>query len=68
MGGADKLVNQLAVLEEQHGGDVAHAKFERDVIVLLNVTLADDELAVIFLGQLAHDRADQTAGDRHAKL
>ena len=48
-GRANKLVNELSVLEEQDSRDVAHAILHGDVLVLLDVALAYHDLALIFV-------------------
>ena len=37
--GTDKLVDQLATLKEEHGGNVTHAKLHGDVVVVFHVTV-----------------------------
>ena len=59
---ADELVDQLASLEEEDGRDVAHAEVDGDVIVLLDVALADDDPAVISFCQFLNDRTQHLAG------
>ena len=49
------LVDLLAVLDEDQRGDVSHAVLRYDVVVRVDVALADDDLAVIFFGQLVDD-------------
>ena len=61
-GSADKLVNELPALEEQHRGDAAHAKLHGDIIVVLDVALAHHQFAVVLIGQLRDDGSYLAAG------
>ena len=45
------LVYYLAVLDEDDGGDVAYAKLAGEVVVVVNVALADNNTSFILLGQ-----------------
>ena len=60
--GADLLVHQFPALEEDNGGDVAHAVFRRDLIVLLHVALGDQNAALILGGELVHNGGYHAAG------
>ena len=51
VGGTHVLVDELAVLEEEERRDVAHGILHGDVLVLLDVALADDQLAVVLLSE-----------------
>ena len=50
--GTHVLANELAALEEEQCRDVAYAILSSNVVVLLNVALANNNLAVVFVGEL----------------
>lgn len=49
---AHKLVYQLAIFEEQDGGDVAHTEVHSDVFVLFYIAFPHNDLAVVVVGEL----------------
>src|SRR5207245_1497040 len=59
---ADDLVRHLAVLEQEQGGDAHHVVLLRDVLVRVDVELADLQLALVLGGQLVHQGPDCAAG------
>lgn len=61
-GGTYELVDELSILEEEDGGDVAHAELNGDVVVLVDVALADDDAAVVIIGEFADDGSYHAAG------
>lgn len=50
--GTNVLANEFAALEEEQCRDVAYAILGSNVVVLLNVALANNNLAVVFVGEL----------------
>ena len=46
------LANEFAALEEEQCRDIAYAILCSNVVVLLNVALAYNNLAVVFVGEL----------------
>ena len=50
--GTNVLANELAALEEEQCRDVAYAILGSHIVVLLNVALAYNNLAVVFVGEL----------------
>ena len=50
--GTHVLANELAALEKEQCRDVAYAILGSNVVVLLNVALAYNNLAVVFVGEL----------------
>ena len=52
---AHAAVHFLAVLQEDNGGDVPHAKSHGQVFVLLHVAFADDDPSVEVLCQFLDD-------------
>ena len=61
-GGTDKLVNELTVLEEQDGGDVAHAKLNGKILFLVNIAFSYHDAAIVVICQLGDDGAYHAAG------
>ena len=57
----DDLVDQLAALEKQHGGDGADAILRGDRVVLVDVQLRDGDLAIELARELFEDRSDGLA-------
>lgn len=58
----DHLVDDLSPLDEEDGGDVAYAEATWQIIVLVDVALADDYLAFVFLGELFDEWTYHLAG------
>jgi hypothetical protein len=46
------LIYQLAILEQQQGGDATHAKLGSHLGVCFNIKLADQDAARVVAGQL----------------
>ena len=59
--GADDLADHLAVLEHEQRRDRAHVVLRRRLRVLVDVDLADLDLAGVLAGQLLDDRRDRAA-------
>src|SRR3954468_18860821 len=59
---ADQLIRDLAVLEEEQGGDAHHVVLLRDILMRVDVELADLQLALVFGGELVDERRDGAAG------
>ena len=59
--GTYELVDELSVLEEHDGRDVADTHLSGNIVSLLHVALANDDAAVVFLCQLRDDGAYHTA-------
>ena len=55
------LAYEFATLEEEDCRDVAYAILGSNVVVLLYVALAYNNLAVVFLGELRNDRSNHAA-------
>ena len=60
--GADDLVDRLAVLEKDEGGDAADAVLHGNVGVVVHVDFGDVELAVVFEGEVVDGGGDHFAG------
>ena len=60
--GAHLLVDQFALLEEDDGRDVAYAVLHRQLVVLLDVALADEHAALVCGGQFVDDGRHHAAG------
>ena len=60
--GTNLLVNNLTSLDEDDGRDVTHTVFHRDFVVLLDIALADNNLALILGSQLLHNGSNHAAG------
>ena len=58
---ADDLVGDLAVVEEQQGGNGADAVFGGQRLMFVNVDLADFHLAIVFVGEFIQQRRDHLA-------
>src|SRR6185436_16316435 len=59
--GADDAVDLAAALEEQQRGDVHDAVLRGDARVVVDVELAELDLALVGGGELFNDRRDQPA-------
>ena len=57
----DNLIHDLAVLEEQQRRDGVDAKLDREVLMVVNVDLADLHLAVVLGSQFVENRRDHLA-------
>src|SRR5437773_9648108 len=62
VGEADDLLDDLAALEQQQRRNAADAELERRVRVLVDIQLADDDLAVVVPGELFDRRRQPAAG------
>ena len=62
VGEADDLFDHLAALEEQQGGNPTDVELEGGVRVLVDVQLADQDLAVVVAGQFVDRRRQPAAG------
>src|SRR5699024_2513216 len=58
---ADLHVDRLAVLEQDHRRDALDAVLRRKLLLLVDVDLRHDRLAVILLGDLLDQRGDHPA-------
>ena len=56
----NETVNDLTILEEQDCRNVTNAELHHDIIVLLNVALTNNNLAVVLLCQLLDIRSNST--------
>jgi len=59
---ADDLLGNLALAENQQCGYRAYAVFGGEVLVIVNVHLADADAAIVLVGQFIKDRRDHFAG------
>ena len=59
---SDYSVHDLAVLEEEQGGDGVDAILDREILVVVDVHLADLHLAVVLSGEFVKDWGDHFAG------
>ena len=59
--GTHLLVDHLATLEEQDGGDTAYAKPGGCMGITVNIEFTDDRFAVIVLADFFNDGADKAA-------
>ena len=60
-GGTYELVDELSVLEEHDGRDVADTEVDCHVVSVIDVALGDDDLSVIFRSDFVHDGSEHTA-------
>ena len=58
VGSSHELVNDLSVLEEKDCGDIADTILHSDILTLLDITLADNYAAIVFLGEFPDDRSN----------
>ena len=60
--GTHQAVYEFAVLEEEHGGNVAHAIFDGDIVVVFHIAFAHHDTAFILTGQFLDDGSYLAAG------
>src|SRR6266540_2487542 len=60
--GPHNLVHDLAILEEDDGRDTTNPEFARDAGVLVDIHLADLDLAVVIVGNRVNHRGNGLAG------
>ncbi len=60
--GTDQFVDNLTILKEKDGGNVADTKLHSQLLVLLNIALTDSNLAVVLLCQFGNNGSNHTAG------
>ena len=61
-GCAYELVDELSILKEEDGWNVAHAELDGDVVVLVDVALAHYDATIIVVGEFADDGTYHAAG------
>ena len=60
-GCAHEFVDQLATLEEKDGGNVANAKLDSNIVVLVDIALAYNDTSVVVGSQFADDGTHHAA-------
>lgn len=61
--GLDERIDDLAVLDEHEGWDVAHVKLFLDAGIFVEVAACEDKLVGVLLGKLSEEGGDAFAVD-----